>query len=319
MLVTDILILSAGRRVSLTRLFQQAAIPHGLTVATADMHPAMSSACQDSGNWVELPHVRDPDYAQRLESYCRDAGVRLVVPTIDTELPLLARLKARFADFGCTLAVSDIALVDHCADKRMTGAFFEPLGLRMPRQMKVDELSYPLIIKPYDGSLSAGISILSKPAELTQSHLKNPRNMFCQYLEHTEHDEFTCDAYFDRTNHLRSVVPRLRIEVRGGEVSKAQAVRNDIVPFLTERLAHLPGAVGCLTLQIMRHRKTGEKYLIEVNARFGGGYPLTARSGANYHQWLIEEYILNRPICNYTAWQDLLTMLRYDAEIFVDG
>lgn len=317
--MTDILILSAGRRVSLARLFRQAAAPHSLTVATADMRPAMSSACQDSGDWVELPHVHDADYAQRLENYCRDAGVRLVVPTIDTELPLLASLKARFAAFGCTLAVSDTALVDHCADKRMTGMLFEPLGLTMPRRMEINALSYPLIIKPYDGSLSAGISILHKPAELNQAHLDNPRNMFCQYLEHSEHEEFTCDAYFDRNNQIRAVVPRLRIEVRGGEVSKGQTVRNDIVPFLTERLAYLPGAVGCLTIQIMRHRETGEKYLIEVNARFGGGYPLTARSGANYHQWLIEEYILKRPIGDFTAWQDRLVMLRYDAEIFVDG
>jgi len=317
--VTDILILSAGRRVSLTRLFRQAAIPHGLKVATADMRPAMSSACQDGDEWIELPNVRDPDYSMQLENYCREAGVRLVVPTIDPELPLLANLKARFAAFGCTIAVSDLALVEPCADKRLTGSLFEPRGLKMPRRMEIEALSYPLIIKPYDGSLSAGIAILRNPAELTQALLDNPRNMFYQYLEHADHDEFTCDAYFDRTNHIRSVVPRLRIEVRGGEVSKGQTVRNDIVPFLTERLAHLPGAVGCLTIQIMRHRETGEKYLIEVNARFGGGYPLTARSGANYHQWLIEEYVLNRAIGDYTAWQDQLTMLRYDAEIFVHG
>lgn len=317
--MTDVLILSAGRRVSLTRLFRQAAATHGFSVATADLRPAMSSACQDGGDWIELPHVGDADYSLRLENYCRDAGVRLIVPTIDTELPLLAKLKAHFATFGCTIAVSDLALVEHCADKRMTGALFEPLGLKMPRRMLANALSYPLIIKPYDGSLSAGIFILHNSAELTPSHLENPRNMFCQYLEHADHEEFTCDAYFDRNNRIRSIVPRLRIEVRGGEVSKGRTVRNDIVPFLTKRLAHLPGAVGCLTIQIMRHRETGEKYLIEVNPRFGGGYPLTARAGACYHQWLIDEYILHRPIEDFSAWQDRLTMLRYDAEIFVDG
>lgn len=279
----------------------------------------MSSACQDGGDWVEMPHVCDPDYSMRLENYCRESGVRLVVPTIDPELPLLANLKARFAAFGCTIAVSDLALVEHCADKRLTSALFEPRGIKMPRRMEIEALSYPLIIKPYDGSLSAGIAILRNPAELTKSHLDNPRNMFCQYLEHTDYEEFTCDAYFDRNNHICAVVPRWRIEVRGGEVSKGQTVRNDIVPFLTERLAHLPGAVGCLTIQIMRHRETGEKYLIEVNARFGGGYPLTAQAGACFHQWLIEEYILGGQIAHYSDWRDRLTMLRYDAEVFVDG
>ena len=302
---------------SLVRLFVEAAAQNGLSVATADMRPSMSSACQDNEIHVELPHVNAPDYAERLEKYCRNAGVRLVVPTIDTELPVLARLKAHFATFDCAIAVSDLPLVEHCADKRLTGTLFESMGLKMPRRMEIDDLSYPLIIKPYDGSLSAGISVLRDPSELTPSHLDNPRNMFCQYLEHSDHDEFTCDAYFDRHNNIRAVVPRLRIETRGGEVSKGQTVHNEIVPLLTQQLAHLPGAIGCLTIQIMRHRETCELYLIEVNARFGGGYPLTAQAGANYHEWLIEEYILGRRIVDFSAWQDRLLMLRYDAEIFI--
>lgn len=317
--VTDILILSAGRRVSLTRLFREAASLHGLSVITADMHPERSSACRDGGNWITLPHVTSPEYAGLLEAYCRENNVKLVVPTIDTELPLLARLKRHFSTFGCTIAVSDGALIEHCADKRKTAALVEPRGLKMPLTMQPDSLTYPLLIKPYDGSLSAGIFVLRSAAELTQSHLDNPRNMFCQYLEPAEFEEFTCDAYFDRDNGLRCVVPRLRIEVRGGEVSKGQAVRNEITTLFREKLDVLPGAIGCLTVQIMRHRTTGEDYLIEINPRFGGGYPLTAGAGAAYHNWLIEEYILGRPVSDFDGWKDGLTMLRYDAEIFVDG
>jgi carbamoyl-phosphate synthase large subunit len=69
----------------------------------------------------------------------------------------------------------------------------------------------------------------------------------------------------------------------------------------------------------MRHRESGDLHLIEVNARFGGGYPLTAQAGAAYHAWLIHEYVLGRAVNDYAAWQDGLIMLRYDAEIFVDG
>ena len=316
--MTDILILSAGRRVSLVRLFRQAAAQRGLTLAAADMRPLMSSACQDGGDWVELPSVRSSDYPRLLEDYCRSAGVQLVVPTIDTELPLLAQLKGRFSGFGCLIAVSELDFINHCADKRLTGALFEPMGLAMPHQMGVEALSYPLIVKPYDGSLSVGISVLRNSAELTPAHLDNPRNMFCQYLEPEDYQEFTCDAYFDREGRIRCVVPRLRIEVRGGEVAKGQTVRNEIVPFLFKHLTHLPGAIGCLTIQIMRHRTSGEMFLIEVNARFGGGYPLTAQAGGRYHEWLIDEHILGRTINDYDAWQDRLLMLRYDAEIFVD-
>jgi carbamoyl-phosphate synthase large subunit len=317
--MADILILSAGRRVSLVRLFQQAAEPHGLSVATADMRPSMSSACQDGGNWVALPGALEPDYVEKLEHYCRQNCVRLIIPTIDTELPILAQCKEQFAAFGCTIAVSSPSLIEYCADKRLTGALFEPLGLLMPQMMAIDALRYPLIIKPYDGSLSSGITVLRDPTGLTQGHLGNPRNIFCEYLDHADHDEFTCDAYFGQDHMIRCVVPRLRVEVRGGEVSKGQTVRNAIVPFLMDKLAHLPGAVGCLTIQIMQNRQTGALRLIEVNARFGGGYPLTAQAGACYHQWLIEEYIIGQPVARFEGWQERLLMLRYDAEVFVNG
>jgi carbamoyl-phosphate synthase large subunit len=317
--MSNILILSAGRRVSLVRLFRQEAAKYGLSVTTADMRPSYSSACLENGNSLELPSVMSPEYPLILEDYCRKSGVQMIVPTIDTELPLLAKLKDRFESFGCAIIVSDVNLINHCADKRLTGNIFQPMGLKMPRRMAIEALDYPLIVKPYDGSLSMGISILHNPTELTEKHLSNPKNIFCQYLDHKYYDEFTCDAYFDRNNHIRCVVPRLRLEVRGGEVSKGQTVCNDIVPFITKRLKCLPSAIGCLTIQIMRHRQTGEMYLIEVNARFGGGYPLTAHSGACYHKWLIEEYILSQTISDFVEWQNGLLMFRYDAEVFTNG
>ena len=317
--MVDILILSAGRRVSLYRLFAEAAAARGLSVATADMNPEMSSACRVSDLSFQLPHVRSENYATMLEECCRQHGVRLVIPTIDTELPVLALLKSRFASFGCTLAVSALPVIEACGDKRKTVSFFAPYGLRSPAVMDVPNLSYPLIVKPYDGSLSAGISILRNPDELTPAHLSEPRNMFCEYLEPDAHDEFTCDAYYDRQGHMRCVVPRLRVEVRGGEVSKGQAVRNNIVPHLRERIGRIEGALGCLTIQVMRHRETEEISLIEVNPRFGGGYPLTARSGGRYHEWLIDEHLQDKAIPDFDDWQDDLLMLRYDAEVFVGG
>lgn len=316
--MADILILSAGRRVSLFRAFAEAAFARGLTVATADMNPGMSSACQVSATSFRLPHVRSADYIDALEDCCRREQVRLVVPTIDTELPVLASLRSRFAAFGCTLAVSSEQMIDACGDKRKTVAFFARYGLRSPEVFEPAQFSYPLIVKPFDGSLSAGISVLHSADELTQAHLAEPRNMFCEYLEPADHEEYTCDAYYDVQGVMRCVVPRLRVEVRGGEVAKGRTVRNNIVAYLRDRVGQMDGALGCLTIQVMRHRETGSISLIEVNPRFGGGYPLTAQSGGRYHEWLIDEHLLGNTIPDFDGWRDQLLMLRYDAEIFVD-
>jgi carbamoyl-phosphate synthase large subunit len=143
--------------------------------------------------------------------------------------------------------------------------------------------------------------------------------MFAAYLEHAHHEEFTVDAYYDRHSELKCVVPRLRLEVRGGEVVKGRAIKNDLVGFLFSRLAKIPGARGCLTFQFFRHRDTEDVWLIELNPRFGGGYPLTAAAGAPYHDWLVREYLEDETIAKLVNWQDGKTMLRFDDAVFLDG
>lgn len=314
----EILILSAGRRVSLVRAFQAAARPHGIRVATADLRPHMSSACHVSEKNVELPHVLDKHYSQALIEYCTKNEVKLLIPTIDTELATISSLKSELLAVGCITAVSDIDFINTCRDKRETAKFFESLGVKSPEIYPAGQHPYPVFVKPYDGSLSAGISILRNQSELTTSTLNNPKNIYCQYLDPSEYEEYTCDAYFNANHSLVCVVPRLRIEVRGGEVSKGRTERNNIVSFLFEKLRRIDGARGCLTIQIMRHRQNGDLYLIEVNPRFGGGYPLTAKAGAPYHEWLISEYINGQPIGHFDSWTDKLTMLRFDSEVFID-
>lgn len=315
----NVLILSAGRRVSLVRGFQAVAHAREIGVFAADMNPGMSSACQIADKRFRLPHVLDPAYPDALAALCDEKEVALVIPTLDTELAVLSGLRASFLVRGTTIVVSDAHLIGICHDKRKTASFFAEMGLNSPNIMDHSALSYPLIVKPYDGSLSTGVHVLRSADDLSDTMLADQRNMFCQYLDPADYAEYTCDTYFDDAGHIRCVVPRRRIEVRGGEVAKGKTERNNIVPFLRETLTVLPGARGCLTIQIMRHHQTGELYLIEVNARFGGGYPLTSQSGAIYHEWLIREYLYGEAISDFDSWRDGMLMLRYDGEVFLHG
>jgi carbamoyl-phosphate synthase large subunit len=70
-------------------------------------------------------------------------------------------------------------------------------------------------------------------------------------------------------------------------------------------------------LQLFRHKQKAEYFGIEINARFGGGFPLTYSSGANYPGWIIREYFLNEPPPRFDQWEENLLMLRYDEEVFV--
>ncbi len=315
----NVLLLSAGRRVSLARALAASARAIGAQLVTADMNPAMSAACQDNGLYATLPHVQSDAYPAALRAVCAAHAIGLVIPTIDTELATLAALRADLAGQGTEVVVSDAALVDASRDKRRTAAYFQRFGIASPQIQDIGDLRFPVIAKPFDGSLSRDITILHSAADLTEKVRAVPNIIFADYLDQKTHDEFTCDAYYTRSGQLACVVPRQRLEVRGGEVSKARAVRNDIVALFFEKLGQIDGAKGCLTFQFFRHRDTGAHWLIELNARFGGGYPLTMAAGAAYHDWAVQEYLSGKTPLRFDGWHNGLTMLRYDGEVFTDG
>jgi carbamoyl-phosphate synthase large subunit len=102
-------------------------------------------------------------------------------------------------------------------------------------------------------------------------------------------------------------------------VSKGVTRKNHVYDYLLEKLTALKGARGCITLQLFNNVKTGRFAALEINPRFGGGYPLSYSAGALYPGWLIDEYLLGRDVPFLDSWESNLMMLRYDAKVLVHG
>ena len=315
-----ILITSAGQRVSLVRSFQNELKKYfeDGQVFTTDLNPILAPACHISDQTFSMPRVTDDEYIDILLKLCIDHDIRLVVPTIDTELLILSQSIEKFKKHNIQLLVSNLSFIQQCRDKRKTNQFFESKGINIPKQYDLDNLVFPVFVKPYDGSLSKGIFTIQSLEEIKPEHYEDPKLMFMEYISDKDYDEFTVDCYYDKFSNLKCVVPRKRIFVRAGEVNKGVTKKNNIVIEFTQKLKNIEGARGCLTIQVFLHKKKQKILGIEINPRFGGGYPLSYLSGANYSQWVIQEYLLNQQIDEFSAWQDNLLMLRYDAEVLVD-
>ena len=87
--------------------------------------------------------------------------------------------------------------------------------------------------------------------------------------------------------------------------------------YLKDKLRNLKGARGCITLQLFVNLKEKSFKAIEINPRFGGGYPLSYSAGANFPKMLIQEYILEREVDFLDDWEDNLLMLRYDSKVLI--
>ena len=315
----NILITSAGKRVSLVKEFQQelkSLFPQGKVLVT-EINPLMSPAAQIADGVFKVPRVTEADYIDKLFQICIENQIRVVVPTIDTELLVLARSKKRFISAGIFLLVPNEDFVQVCRDKRLTGTFFESRGIRVPAPISKANLSFPFFAKPYDGSLSKDIFIVRSCEELTPEIMRHPKLMFMEYIDKKIYKEFTVDMYFGRDQTLKMLVPRERVEIRAGEINKGIARKNYLLHFLRERFQKIDGVAGCICVQLFYDETSNDVVGIEINPRFGGGYPLSYGAGANFPRAIIEEYFEGKALSYSENWYDNTLMLRYDAEVFV--
>jgi len=316
-----LLITSAGRRNQLQQCFRQDATILGieLNVLAADMRPEMSSACQQADATFTVPKCTDPEYVPTLLDICSREGVDFLVPTIDPELAVLSEHAVDFAQIGTSVIVSDANVITLAGDKQATALQLDRVGIPVPRTVTLleyrnnpDILLGPVIAKPIGGSASVGIVRPKKLEDL--EGLSDAGYIVQELLEGTE---YTVNVFFDQAGQLCCAVPHRRIEVRSGEVSKGRTERVPVLMDAADKLSRvLTGARGALCFQAII-KDSGEAAIFEINARFGGGYPLAHHAEARFSQWLLEE-ICGYPSTASNEWKDGVTMLRYDAAVFLN-
>lgn len=317
-----ILLTSAGRRVELLQCFRAAAADLGvdIQVLACDLRPRLSSACHHADGAFAVPRVDDPGYVDALLKICAHHGIALVVPTIDPELLPLSLARAAFAAVGTEVAVSDPSVVEMARDKLATASFLSAHDVSSPRTMPLEEESqvpadwpWPAIIKPRHGSASRGLRIGAGPDDLPVT-FEEPLIL----QERLAGTEFTINMFFARDGGLRCAIPHERLQVRAGEVEKGRTRRIAELRHIADRLAAaMPGARGALCFQAMLAPDDSPR-VFEINARFGGGYPLAHYAGATFAKWLIEEQ-LELPSSATDDWREHVVMLRYDAALFIEA
>ena len=319
----NILFTCIGRRVSLLDSFRKAAKQLKINASffgtdTADLSPALQ-LCDESFLVKPTTH---PGYIRQLLSIVKNNKVKLLVPTVDLDLKLLAQNKPKFSSLGCQVLVSAPEVIDICQDKRKTYRFLVKNGFDTPLTMSVrsalskGKLNWPCFLKPWDGYAGRGNAIVNNRRELSFFAKRIP-NAICQ--EFIEGTEYTCDVYIDFDLKVRCVVPRKRIEVRTGEVSKAQVVKKNQIMSEAASLAEKLGAgPGVITLQLFL-TDNGDIKFVEINPRFGGGAPLSIKAGANFPKWILQELSGKKHNIRFDGFKDNLIMLRYDSEVWFQG
>ncbi|MEL7211909.1 MAG: ATP-grasp domain-containing protein [Pseudomonadota bacterium] len=314
-----VLLTSAGRRVGLLECFRSAAreLNLDLRVIACDLQPALSAACALADEAFAVPRCDDPSYVEAVRAIVAKTDVDLVIPTIDPELMPLSEAMQSFADLGARVHVSDTETISVVRDKANTAQVLGAAGVPVPRtetldalRAEPDQLQWPVFIKPSGGSASRGLAVINHPEELPDQ-VDEP--MIAQDL--LKGPEYTINMFVDKEGTLRTVIPHVRLSTRAGEVEKGRTVRRKDLQLMAEKIVKaLPGLRGVACFQVIDDPIHGPRVL-EINARFGGGYPLADAAGATFARWLLEEASDGRANA-HDNWKDGVEMLRYDAAVF---
>lgn len=314
----NIIITSAGQRVALVRDFKETLVRFyaEAKVFTTDMNPELAPAAYVSDGCFEVLRVTDENYISQLLDICKKNEIGMIVPTIDTELLVLAENKKLFNDNDIIVCVSDLDFIKVCRDKRNTGDFLEKHNIRVPKAVDKYNPTFPLFAKPYDGSLSTNLHYIKNAEELTQDILDDPKLLFMEYIDKETYKEYTIDMYYGTDNCVKCIVPRERIKIRAGEINKGRTVKCPLMDYIKERLDKIEGCIGCICIQVFFNPLTEDVVGIEINPRFGGGYPQSYAAGGNYPEMLIKEYFLGEKIAYIDDWKDNMLMLCFDDAVY---
>lgn len=308
-----ILLTAIGKRIQLINCLKKSC-----EVLGTDCGELVSASCFVD-EFFKVPKYNEKGYIENLISICKNEKIDMLIPLYEKEYKLLSENRERFIESGTKLLLSSSETIEYCNDKSRTFEFFKSNNIDIPETFFKDyvkkhgsEMAFPLIVKPIDGMGSSQVYKVNNIKELDffVEYVENP--IIQEYVEGTE---YTIDTLCDLDGKVISIVPRERIEVRSGEVSKSKTVKDiDIIEKTNELLQKLkiigPGTIQCFK------SKVGDIKFIEINPRFGGGVPLSFEAGVDYGKYF-KLMCKEEKITPIIGEFEEMTMLRYDSAVYL--
>ncbi|WP_298345914.1 ATP-grasp domain-containing protein [uncultured Algibacter sp.] len=307
----NILFTCAGRRNYLINYFKEALNKEGKVLAADEQ--MLAPAMVDADIAIKLPSIYAENYVTEIIEVVKNHKVNAIISLNDLELPILSKNKDLIEKTGTKVIVSNDDVISIGFDKWKTYNFIKSLGLNTPNTfIRLDEaiaaiengsLKFPLVLKPRWGSGSIGIDFPESIEELKLSYKlqkiklkKTILNKISQedqdfnilIQEKLNGKEYGMDIVNDFKGDFFGVFAKEKLGMRSGETDKAKSIIDERFEVLGKKISEGLKHIGNADSDVF---VVGDKlYLLEINPRFGGGYPFSHEAGINlaaiYIEWL---------------------------------
>ena len=305
----NILITSAGRRGYIIDYFKSVLGNKG-KVHAGNSTP-FSAAFAHADKSVITPLIYSDEYIPFLLDYCKQNNIEIILSLFDVDLMILAKNKDKFAGEGITVIVSDCNVIEKCNDKWETYKFCLNEKIDAPKtfidlntvkdEIDAETLQFPLIIKPRWGMGSLQIYRAETMLELDVLYEKCKRDINNTYLKYESINdvencvliqetilgqEYGIDIINDLQGHFCKAVAKKKYALRAGETDCAEIISDKRIDQFAENLGIKMAHIGNLDVDLFLSE--GKIYLLEMNARIGGGFPFSYGAGVDLPKAIIK-------------------------------
>lgn len=281
-----------GKRGYIARFFREILAPDDVIVATSNT--PWTSGFRFCDRARLMPDIHSDEYPDAVLQLCHEEKIDAVFSFFDPDVDRLAGFRERFLAAGIVPVFPGAEASHVCFDKYATYQFLDQAGFLTPRTwIDIDEvksklasgdLDFPLMVKPRTGFGSALTGFARNELELELRFNAGP-DMIVQ--EAVGGDDFDFDICNDLNGKPVSVVLWRKYKSTLGETENVVTVHDDALLDVGVRLGEAVGHIGPMDVDMFVDAD-GKPTIIEMNPRFGGGYPVSHLAGADFPGMLLK-------------------------------
>ncbi|WP_079474163.1 ATP-grasp domain-containing protein [Marinococcus halophilus] len=301
----NVLLTSAARRIDFVQFFQDSI--NGLniegSIIATDPDPGAPGLQQADRSYI-TPHQTDQNYLNAVLSICENEKIKMLIPLNDWEIAKFAEARHEFEKLGVRVFTPDASTVQAMRDKHQYRELLGRFGVAAPvsyltveeaaQGVEDQEVNWPLIVKPRNGSASVGINTVSsvedmrfaykqavdaiKDSPIADDSGRSPEdNIVIQQV--VDGEKYSVDVVNDLEGNYLTTLVLKQLEMRGGDVDKAVSVKDEELLEVGRKIGENLQHVGYINTDVFYDGH--DYYVIDINPRFGGGYALSHAAGAN--------------------------------------
>ena len=280
----NILLINPGRRDYLVKYFLDLRKRFKIRLFLIDPNKNIPSfkVSKKTYNFICPIAKKKKKFSKFLRGFIFKHNINFVFPLSEHEQDVLASEKKFYEKRNVKLIISNKEIIDICKNKIKTYKFLKKNNIKFPKILAAKDVdkNFPVLVKEIKGSGSKN-QILINNKNMNTLRLKK-EIFFQKYLKY---QEYGMDILNDYDGNFLHFAVKKKLLMRSGDTDRAMIVNPKKFLYLAKTISKNLKHVGNLDVDFLLNKNT--TYVLDLNPRFGGGYPFTHEYGYNYIESLI--------------------------------